>query len=295
MNVYATVDEVKLYIGKDPLQESSDDDLLLHFTIKASRMFDKFATNGVLPTRRFYPSIDTRDFDHPEDATVLKLRDDLLEVTTLTTKNGATSITPSDYKLQTATNRYNQTPYNQIRLTGAGTVTEFEIDDTEFAANQIVGIWGYHDDWANAWEDSGDTVEDDPLSDSATTITVNDADGDDINGFSYRFKYQQLLKVESEYIWVTKVDPTNNTLTVRRGMNGSTAAAHVQDTPIYIYRPMADVREAMEELATHLYRHRKDIGTPSDRPIQREGLLIMPSTLPEEVKKILRPYRKESL
>ncbi len=299
MNVYATVDEIKLYLGGglEELQESDDDALLMRFAIKASRMFDNFATNGVMPTRRFYPTIATKDFDHPDDTALLSLRDDLLECTTLTTDNGGTTILAANYELQTSNGRYNQTPYSQIRLHPDGTVTAFEYDGTPYAANAVTGLWGYHNDWADAWEDSGDSVQDVAgISSSDTTITVTDADGDDINGLPTRFKIQQILKIEDEYLWLTDVNGTDNELTVRRGMNGSTAATHALDTAIYVYRPMDDIIEAMELLSTYIYRRKDSIGSEIDRPmVGDKGQLIMPQVLPSEVMRILRPYRKEAL
>jgi hypothetical protein len=297
VNVYATIDELKLYIGLDPLADTKDDGLLLKFAIQASRMFDTFATNGIMPKRRFYPTLATKDFDHPsEDPAVLRLYDDLLEVTTLTTKNGLTTIASSDYNLKTANGTYNQEPYRQIKLTGDGTTTAFEFDGTPDAANQIIGFWGYHDNWAGAWEDSSDTVQDDPLSNSATTLTVTDVDGDDINGIPNRFKRQQLLKIEDEILWITDTNKTDETLTVRRGMNGTTAASHVQTTAISVFKPMDDVVEAMQTLTAHLYRRKGSIGTSDERPVTgAQGQILLPSTLPEEVKRVLRPHRKESL
>jgi hypothetical protein len=297
MNVYATVDEVKRYIGRSVGEETKDDDLLLRFTIKASRMFDNFATNGVLPMRRFYPTLATKNFDHPDDATMLNLKDDLLSCDSLTTKNGATSITSADYVLMTSGGRYNQTPFGIIQLHPDGTVTEFEYDGTPYQSNAIIGPWGYHTDWSNAWEDSGDTVQDGGgIDDVVTTITVNNADGDDINGMPFRFKRQQLIKVENEYMWVTYVNVTDDELTVRRAQNGTTAASHANGVAISIYKPMADVIQAMEVLSAHIYRRRESVGTPDDRPIAgAQGQLILPAVLPEDVKKILRPYKKEAL
>lgn len=297
MNVYATIDELKLYIGQDALTDTKEDDLFLRFTIQASRMFDTFATNGIMPKRRFYPTLATKDFDHPSDhPAVLRLYDDLLEVTTLTTKNGATTISSSDYNLKTANGTYGQTPYRQIKLVIDGTTTAFEFDGTPDAANQIIGFWGYHDNWTGAWEDSSDTVQDDPLSSSATTLTVTDVNGDDINEIPNRFKRQQLLKIEDEILWIINTNITDNTLTVRRGMNGTTAAAHVQTTTINVFKPMDDVVEAMQALGSYLYRRKDSIGTSADRAIVSEqGPLILPGVLPEEVKRILRPHRKESL
>ena len=297
MNVYATIDELKRYIGLDILTDTKQDDLLLRFTIQASRMFDTFTTNGIMPKRRFYPTLATKDFDHPsEDPAVLQLYDDLLEVTTLTTKNGLTIISSSDYNLKTANGTYNQTPYREIKLRIDGTTTAFEFDGTPDAANQVLGFWGYHDSWADAWEDSSDTVQDNPISSSATTLTVTDVDGDDINGIPNRFKRQQTIQIEDEILWITDTNVTDDTLTVRRGMNGTTAAAHVQTTTINVFKPMDDIVEAMQALGAYLHRRKDSIGTSEDRAIiSSQGPLVLPGVLPEEVKRILQPHRKESL
>lgn len=299
MNVYATVDELKEFMqgGLEVQVEEADDSLLKKFCIKASRMFDSWATNGVPPTRRFYPQIATKDYDHPSDCvTELRLFDDLLEATTLTTENGATSILASDYVLATAKGDYNRTPYTQVILVEDATVAQFSYSGTVRKANALTGIWGYHNEWADAWEDSGDSVQDDPLADSATTITVNDVDGDDINGLPVRFKVQQLLRIEDEYVWITDVDPTAETLTVRRGMNGSDAASHVKDKAIEIFRPMNDLKFAIEALVKYLYKRRATIGSAEDRPLATaDGILVLPNRLPDEVTLNLRSYRKEGL
>lgn len=299
MNVYATADELKEFLqgGLEVNVEEEDEPLLKKFCIKASRMFDAWATNGVPPTRRFYPNIITKHYDHPSnDVTRLNLFDDLLEITSLTTENGATNITVSDYVLAAAKGDYGRTPYSQIQLLENATVTAFTYDGTIRKANALTGIWGYHNEWSEAWEDSGDSVQDDPLSSSATVITVNDADGDDINGLPFRFKAQQLLRIENEYLWLIYVNPTSNQLTVRRGMNGSTAASHTQGKAIEVFQPMADLRLAIEALVTYLYKRRASIGSETDRALATaDGILVLPNSLPDEVTLNLKSYRKAGL
>lgn len=299
MNVYATAAEVKRMLGSgvEPGKEARDEDVFLQFCIDASRMFDTWVTNGVQPKRRFYPKVATKTFDHPGGSpTELGLRDDLLELTTLTTKNGATSIPTGDVVLTSPTGNANQSPFARLKLKENGSVTTYTFNGTVLGANSVTGIWGFHDDWSEAWQDSGDSVQDDPLSAGVTTITVTDADGNDINGLPFRFKRQQLIRIESEYLWITDIDRTGNTLTVRRAMNGSTAAEHVQTTQIDVFIPMNDVRYAMQALVTFLYQRKESIGTTEDRPMSTmDGRLILPSTLPEEVRGILKGYRKEGL
>jgi hypothetical protein len=283
--------------GVEPGKEARDEDVFLQFCIDASRMFDTWVTNGVQPKRRFYPQIATKTFDHPSDSPgELRLRDDLLELTTLTTENGATNVSLADVVLTAPSGNANQSPYARLKLKENGTTTTYSFNGTMLGSNSVTGIWGFHDSWSDAWQSSGDSVQDDPLTDSATTITVVDADGNDINGLPWRFQKQQLIRIESEYLWITDIDRTANKLTVRRAMNGSTAAAHVQNTQIDVFVPMYDVRHAMQALTTFLYQRKESIGTAEDRPMATmAGRLILPSTLPEEVRGILKGYRKEAL
>lgn len=90
---------------------------------------------------------------------------------------------------------------------------------------EIVGINGY----SNVTENTGDTVQDNPLSASATLITVTAAGS--------KFSIGQTLLLESEQVWIS--DISSSGLTVTRGVNGTTAASHVQGTVInrYVYDP----------------------------------------------------------
>jgi hypothetical protein len=163
MNVYATVDEIKLWIGGN-LSELEDDDLdpiLKRYTVEASRMMDLWVSNGKRPYRRFYPTVATRYYDHPirtsangspkdssagllatrqPSTSILRLHNDLLELTTLTTKNGTITITSADYLLYRTRFRddlYDQTPYNAIKLEPDGTYTVFQYINTPNQANAV--------------------------------------------------------------------------------------------------------------------------------------------------------------
>lgn len=301
MNVYATVAEVKQILGGTQKQavEGKHDDIIKAFCIDASRMFDTWATNGVNPKRRFYPLIAARTFAHPTGhVSELRLRDDLLELTTLTTKNGATTVLAADSFLTGPNGNEYQTPFQRIKLKENGTTTVFEFDGTKLGSNSVTGVWGYHDEWADAWQDSTDVVKDAAGIDaSVTSIEVADVDGNDINGLPFRFKEQQLIRIESEYMWITDMDRGSpQSLTVRRGMNGSTAAAHALDTQIDTFVPMNDVRLAMRTLVTFLYERKDSIGTQDDRPMAGpDGVLVLPHTLPKEVTGILKAYKKDAL
>jgi hypothetical protein len=287
-NAYVSWELLKEYIPI-PTNQTRDDKNLFRICIEASRKFDAHCHG-----RHFYPIKQTRYYDMPGnvcDDSLLILDDDLLEVSSLTTANGTQTISSNDYLLKTG-DTYNFPPYDRIELKGDGVVTAFSYSGSPQQANTVTGLWGYHDDWANAWQDSLDTTEDNPLSASATEITVNDADGANIFGLTPRFMIQQILRIESEYVFVTGKNVITNKLTVIRGVNGTTAAAHAQNTPIYIYQPMDVITQAMEVLATYIYRRREAVGSSTDRGTAANGVLVMPARLPDDVTDILDIYKR---
>jgi hypothetical protein len=86
----------------------------------------------------------------------------------------------------------------------------------------VTGDWGYVPGGDYKLADTGDTVQDAPLSAAATALTVTDVQN---------FQVGQTLIIEDEQLGISdKADTT--TLTVERGINGSVAAEHVQTTAI---------------------------------------------------------------
>lgn len=283
MNVYATIDEIKLDLGQD-WDITADDTMLRRKAIEASRFVDGYTR------RRFYPAYATYQFDHPASSRCTLLLDrDLLSVSSLTTDNGNTTIT-SNYYFPLAGDSHTHTPYNQIALNTDTNVWEWST--TQRASNTITGIWGFHNDWSNAWG-LVDTVQDNPLGIAATSLVVADADGIDERGLKPRFQVGQLIRfgnsVTAEYAHITEI--VGETLTIVRGVNGSTAAEQAESTSIYVYRPQYDIAQATLFLAMHLYRRKDSIGSLSDQPIASPTGVILSASIPSEVIKTLDLYR----
>lgn len=150
-------------------------------------------------------------------------------------------------------------------------------------AISISGVWGYRTGYTQAWLSSGDTVEDNPLSSSATTITVNAVDGVDAFNRTPRLSRGQLLKIDSEYVEVLDT-PTNTTLTVRRAVNGSTAASHVQNTAISIWTAEPAIERAVNRWVNYLYTRRSEFSKASYDGVATTSF---PPDVPEEVNHIL--------
>lgn len=309
------LDRLKEAILEDAT-DATDDEKLRRWILQASKVITTLARG-----RRFVPFIDTRYYDHPrEPATIqwggtqysyddirfsdtLRLDEDLLEVDTLTTENGNTTIQSSDQFLMSGDN-YNRTPYNRIVLKLDGDQNTFLYSGTTQQANAVTGTWGWHDDWGNAWVDTLDTVEDNPLSSSATTLTVNDVDGADLYGQTPRISPGMILKVESEYLYVTATDTASNTATIIRGINGSTAASHAQNTAINSYQVPFDIQNALITLvgfwnsvgtssfavaSKRIGDYRVDYGDPADM-VDAGGFAV-----PAHVASIIKAHRRTNV
>lgn len=277
MNAYVTVEEVKTELG---ITEPDYDEMIRDKCETASRLWDR------LTKRRFYPTVATRYYDYRLQY-MLPLDDDLLEVTTLTTGNGASTMSAAAYWPMTGSS-YGDPPYSRIVST-----SPFSATGTTKRAHAVTGIWGYHNDWANAWRNSGDTVKTN-ITASATSVTVTDVDGTDAEGHDPRFAEGQLLRIGTEYLHLQRKNATTDTLTIGRAANGSTAAAHTALDVIYVYQPMAEVKQAARRLAAWLFRI-KDSQVFSTIAFPEMGTIEIPEGLPADVVKLIPTFRKVRL
>lgn len=184
---------------------------------------------------------------------------DLLIIDSITL-NG-TSISSSNYRLDLSDGY----PAQKI-IFDADNIT-FPTSPSWDTAIVIAGTWGYHDNPSNMWRSSGDTVQDDPLSDSATSLTVSSG---------ANFEVYQYLKIEDEYLFVTSI--ASNTLTVERGVNGTVAASHVQDTAINTYRQVSSVRKEVRRMVARAWHLRNGVNVVTNNEAIRdimEGSFIL--------------------
>jgi hypothetical protein len=234
MNLIATLYALRQHLGF-AASDTADDARLLAALEAASTTIERRTR------RRFTPHVATiaHSIDR-HNVRELLLTDDLLELQSLTNGDGS-SIDLNDVVVLRSM---------ALRLTNGAA---FIHEDTPEDAVSVTGIWGYHPDWSHAWSDSGDTVQDNPLPDTATAITVSDADAPNIDGTA-RFQVGQVLQLESEYVRVLAVDSALKVLTVARSINGTTAASHVSGPTIEVYQPSADVVQLCLRWARWLYK-----------------------------------------
>lgn len=212
---------------------SGDDALILDFIRAASREM-----GDVAGERRLAPRIETRVFDLPPDG-LLFLDEDLLALQTLTNGDGA-AISAAEYILLSA-NRY---PKWGVELKASSSI--WWVPSSAGDTAQVIslsGVWGFHRDYADAWQLSGAELTAD-INSTVTTLAVT-------NGI---LKAGQLVKFDNEYMYVSAASGTS--ATVVRGVNGSTPATHVTATSIYVWTPEPEISHTARLAAAAYYRLR---------------------------------------
>jgi hypothetical protein len=242
MYTLATLDQLRQRLGLNA-SDTSEDARLLDALQAASAQIEQAAR------RRFSPRLATIAQDvnprYPQD---ILLNEDLLQIDAVSNGDGS-SIDPLD--LIALPDGALDGPSSVLRLSEGQSFTWI---DSPLQAVSVTGLWGWHDRWSRAWRSSADTVQDNPLSSASTTLTVSDADGVDSHLRTPRFHLGHLLRIEDEYLRVLAVDTGANTMTVLRGVQGTTTAAHDQGTAISLYQPPLEVESLCLRWAAWLYK-----------------------------------------
>lgn len=201
--------------------------------------------------RVFVPYKDTRnyyfneicrngEYDTSGGITTLKLGEDLLVTSSLTWDG---SVLSASYYRERPSNAlpYQSILFDRDNLPAIGT----DFDD----CIAIVGTWGYHDNTSQMYTEVDSSVT--LANGTVTSLTVTDA---------ALYRVWQYIKIEDELLQITARNETTDVLTVKRGVNGTTAAAHAAQA-CSVYNPVEDVRIAATRLAAWAYNNRTDLGT----------------------------------
>lgn len=149
----------------------------------------------------------------------------------------------------------------------------------------VTGTWGWHSDYANAWEAVDALAA--GINASVTSITVADADGADLDGFTPRFSPGNLIQIGSEWMMVNAVNTTTNALTVRRGVNGSTAASHLISAAVSTYHVDDRISRITARQAALLYAR---IGAFQVETLDGVGVVTYPQDLLMELRATLQDF-----
>jgi hypothetical protein len=242
---YANISDVKGVLG---ISSTTDDTVIRKIVEASSRSIDSYCN------RIFAVQSTTKYFDGAVELYV----PDLLSITTLKTDEDG------DYDYD---NTYETTDYILYGVGIEDTLntypkTRIEIDTngdySSFASGykkgvQIAGVWGYGDG-ISATPYISDTTTNEALDTSETGVDVT---------LATNLSAGQLILVESEQMYIYSVAST--TLTVERGVNGTTAATHDTAKTIYIYQYPSDIRQACIDLSVATYQNRSKQGLQSER------------------------------
>jgi hypothetical protein len=125
--------------------------------------------------------------------------------------------------------------------------------DNREGAIEVIGEWAWHDNPAARWLTTNDSVKV-GINATTTTLTVNAADGVDYWLDTPRFSPGQLLKIDSEYVYLRAV--SDNTLSIMRGQRGSTAASHAAEAVIYVWSGAQAAQDFVTRAAALQYKRR---------------------------------------
>ena len=193
--------------------------------------------------RHLYAVTDTRYFSG-NGKRVLTLPWDLISVTTLkedTTANATYDNTwaTTDYILGFGEGKYDGDPTGRAYLETTRPYWTIEVDrrstgsESRFSQDQrrfeLVGKFGYAESKIR------------PASVAAEAMDATETGFDVDTGTD--FEIGQTILVDSEQMYITAI--TSNTLTVERGVNGTTAATHLDNAVIDIIEYPTPVREAV--------------------------------------------------
>lgn len=288
MIAYATIADIKRAMAADESITAAVETLLFQAVLRVSRRVDA-KIGGARMRPAFAPYAESRtvrvtgSLVNSRDNT-LRLEGDLLALTGVT-RSGETLAVGSAVE---AWPDGTQTPIRTLRLTDAYSSWYDNATSDAPPTVTLTGVWGYHSDYAHAWA-AVDTVQDNPLSASATTLTVTDVDGVDLWGFTPRMDRGNLLRIGDEYLVVTAVDTVANTATVRRGVNGTTAAEHAQGASVEVWQVDAPLRDAVARQVGFTYQRR---GAYIQKQVTELGAEIrFPDDLLPDLENVLENYQ----
>lgn len=168
-----------------------------------------------------------------------------------------------------------EAPYWRVALTTAAPVSwDYHTGDW-LNSIAIDGVYAYRR--GQGWKASGQTVQDIPLSSSAVSLTVTS---------SAVFSPGQMLQIEDEWLAVDAV-PDATHITVERGVRGSNAAAHNQNTAISIWWPQPEIVRAASQWGAFLFRNRGNFASRRYDAMGGAAVEVLPDDAPTEVANIL--------
>lgn len=195
---------------------------------------------------------------------------DILEIDSLTIEG--TAVSSSAYRLEPNNRWPPQYVVFNDSVAGIPTSGLYDFDHETV----IVGTFGYHNDPNQLYTE----IETGASLGTTTGTSLSVTDADDYRVYEY-------IRMESEFLQVVARDTEADTLTVRRGVQGSTAATH-SSVAIERVNVISDIQLAATRLVSWAYNNRNDLGTQLQLP---DGSVIR-NQMPAFVKSIINRHRR---
>lgn len=270
---YATVDQI--YAEQPPVLETSVTTTqvqdMLEYGQAVAAKFDRVRGFEFAPrVATKYHNVVEAIFSGRVIGYLFYLDEPLLAVTTVTLGDGTVLVENTDYRLHPR----GETPAYALRM--INTSKSWAARDDSTSDISILGKWGWHNDYTRAWVDSDDHVQDVSVTATQLTIITTDADGRGTDGLIPRFSPGNMIRIDSEYMSVMSI--SSQTLTVVRGIRGSTSATHTNGTQIDVFKPDSSiVRAAKRQTVYDLSR----AGKFTRVTFEGVGIETTPDVIPE--------------
>jgi len=264
--MYATVSQVRELLNT--AVTTSDTNILSMLAFCSGRIAQRLK-------RRFEPFAETKYYDasYPtvtHNGRYLELGYPLLELTALTLGNTQAPTVNTDFLLLPREGA----PYYRVFLIPTYTYSFFDVTDYRTEAIAVNGLWGQVDGYATAW------IEQTTLNGAITTSTATSVPVTSASALSAGM----LIKVDSEYMRITAI--ATNTLTVTRGVNGTTASTHLTLAPVSYFNPMPEVTRATALYTAYAF-HRRGAFEQTSFDLGTGVTIQYPADIPTEVANIL--------
>lgn len=264
--------------------EDRDDEIIARLCLEASRDLEMLA-NGMW----FYPIRETRYFDQQINHYELNLDMPLVEIITAITANGDTTLTNGNLYLMRGP--LYGTPANKIAV-DVNNDDYFYSSTSGQRANRITGEWGFIEHYPDCWLETNVTL----TSISGNDFTVTGLGARDALGLLGSLDRLSLIRWRNdstenyEYDFVTAFSDTDQYLTVYRGVNGSSNLTLDATAAIEVFRPDETIQHAARRLVGWYYRQKDSSRPDIDRAIHTNSGIVLPSSFPADVVKVMRSY-----
>jgi len=244
---YASIADVKGVLG---ITATTDDTVIRKIVESASRSIDQYCN------RTFIAYTETKVFNGARELWI----PDLLSIS-------ASGLKTDDNDDGTYENTWATTDYIEYGVGIEDTLNTFPRirletnpngDYNSFASGvkkgvQIIGLWGYGDGIS-----ATPYVVDTTLTAAITSTTATTCAVTAVTNLSAG----NTILIDTEQMYIYSI--ATLTLTVERGVNGTDAATHLINAPLYIYQYPSDIRQACIDLSVATYQNRSKQGLQSE-------------------------------